>query len=135
MTLGRRYHLIVPFLLVAMIFPAIAYAKAPSQAHIRFRVPSTVTPLQTAGPSSDYVQAVLYWKPGASKTAGVSCCTSRIIEPRCLRSRGQNTGEPGSPSPWATEPAPATRSPPETDEDGSSDRWSQTQAWDVRTPM
>ena len=74
----RRRCLLAPLLLCAVIFPSTAYARAPFQAHIRFRVPSTVTPLQTAGSTSDYVQAVLYWKPGASKTAGVSCCTNTI---------------------------------------------------------
>ena len=42
MTLGRHY-LFVPLVLGSVILPATAYAKAPSQAHIRFRVPSTLS--------------------------------------------------------------------------------------------
>jgi hypothetical protein len=77
MTLRRRY-LTVPLALCAVIFPATAYALAPSHAHIRFRAPSTVIQPLTPGGSDGSAQTILYWTPGTSTTPGVSCCTNTI---------------------------------------------------------
>ena len=58
----RRRYLFAPLVLCAVIFPATAYAKAPSNAHIRFRVPSTLSqpPIPGANDTGD-IGGFVYW--------------------------------------------------------------------------
>ena len=68
-------------LVAAAILPATAYAKAPSSAHIRFRVPSTLSqaPSPQANDSGD-IGGFVYWTGGKSRTPGVSCCRNTITD-------------------------------------------------------
>jgi hypothetical protein len=55
-----------------------AYALAPSKAHIKFKVPSTMGQTDSAGNSA--FPAIVVWVSGASNTPGVGCCTSKVFD-------------------------------------------------------
>ena len=82
MTLGRHY-LIAPLLVGVVILPSTAYAKAPSQAHVRFRVPSTLgqpVPITASSSGDGTIGGFVYWIGGKSRTRGVSCCRNTITD-------------------------------------------------------
>jgi hypothetical protein len=58
--------------------PAVASARAPSHAVIRFKVPSTIGAFD-ASSTSTTAQAVISWTQGSS-TTGAGCCTNKIYE-------------------------------------------------------
>lgn len=76
----------------ALTWPSDAFASAPSHAHVRFTVPSTITPLDVlAGTTTAAV--TIYWTSGSSPT-GAACCTSKVFDGGTLLGRTTGTTFP-----------------------------------------
>ena len=61
----------------SLIWPTAALAQAPTNAHIRFKVPSTIGPFD-ASSTSTTAPVVITWTRGSSKTA--ACCQSKVYD-------------------------------------------------------
>lgn len=73
------------FVAVGVILPSAAFARAPSNAYMRFQVPSTIG-LFDASSTSTTASVVIHWRPGAS-TTGAHCCTNKIYDNGTLLGR------------------------------------------------
>ena len=73
-----RVGLVIMGVLCVARLPATAYAKAPSNAHLRFRVGSTLNETITGDTFDGTIGGFVYWTPGKSRTRGVWCCRNTV---------------------------------------------------------